>query len=99
MWMAGVDVELVYLSPLYHIASLSHLNPIDKAGHDAQVVGDPDDGHAQLPTQLLEQTDDLALKGHIQSCRRLVGDQRSGVAGKAMAIIARWRIPAENYCG
>jgi hypothetical protein len=56
-------------------------------------VGDPDDGHADLITEFLDQVNDLGLDGDVQGGGGLIGDER------AMAIIARWRIPPENWWG
>jgi hypothetical protein len=36
---------------------------------------------------------------HVERGRRLVGDQQSGSLTSAIAIITRWRIPPENWCG
>ena len=46
-----------------------------------------------------DQVEDLRLDGHVERGGRLVGDQQLGVADSAIAIIARWRMPPENWCG
>ena len=49
--------------------------------------------------QVPHQVEDLRLHGHVERGRRLVGDEQLGVADSAMAIIARCRMPPENWCG
>ncbi len=53
-----------------------HSHPIGDAAHDAQIVGDEQHRHGELPLQLLHQLEDLSLDGHIQSRGRLIGDQQ-----------------------
>ena len=44
--------------------------------------------------------EDLRLDRHVERGRRLVGDQQtSGLHASAIAIITRWRMPPENWCG
>ena len=69
-------------------------------GDDAEVVGDHDDRGAVVVLQLVHQLEDLRLRRHVERRRRLVGDQqRSGSLTSAIAIITRWRMPPENWCG
>jgi hypothetical protein len=52
-----------------------------------------------VPRLLLEldhQVEDLRLDGDVERRRRLVGDQHLRVAGSAMAIMTRWRMPPES---
>ena len=44
--------------------------------------------------------EDLRLDRHVERGRRLVGDQqrRAGTTS-AIAIITRWRMPPESWCG
>ena len=44
--------------------------------NDAQVMGDHDDGHAQLFLQVHHQLQDLSLYGHVRGGGRLVCDQQ-----------------------
>jgi len=41
----------------------------------------------------------IALESSRQRRGRLVGDEQLGLAGRAMAIITRWRIPPLNSWG
>ena len=49
--------------------------------------------------QVGEQREHLRLDGHVERGRRLVGDQHLGRQASAIAIITRWRMPPENWCG
>ena len=46
-----------------------------------------------------DQLEDLRLDGHVERRRGLVGDQQLGSLSSAIAIITRWRMPPENWCG
>jgi hypothetical protein len=43
--------------------------------------------------------EDLRLDGDVEGGRGLVGDQQVGLAGEAMAIMTRWRMPPESSWG
>ena len=49
--------------------------------------------------QLAHQVEDLRLDGDVERRGRLVGDQQCGSQASAMAIITRWRMPPESWCG
>ena len=66
---------------------------------DSEVVGDQDHAHPELVAQAGEQVEDLGLDRDVERGRRLVGDQQLGFSRSAVAIITRWRIPPENWCG
>ena len=53
---------------------------VHHAGDDAQVMGDPDDGHAELLFQAQHQVNDLGLDGDVESGGGFVGDEQGGVA-------------------
>jgi hypothetical protein len=46
-----------------------------------------------------DQLEDLRLDRDVERGRRLVGDEQVRAAASAIAIIARWRMPPENWCG
>ena len=49
---------------------------------------------------LVQQLEDLRLDRDVERGRRLVGDQqRRDRTTSAIAIITRWRMPPENWCG
>ena len=50
--------------------------------HHAQIMGDQDDGRAEVTTQPLDQLEDLGLHRHIERRGRLVGDKQRGIAGE-----------------
>ena len=68
-------------------------------GDHAEIVGDQQHRHADLLLQLAHQLENLRLDRHVERGRRLVGDQQLRVADSAMAIITRWRMPPESWCG
>jgi len=45
-----------------------------------------------------KQQEDLDLHGASSAGRRLVGEQDFGLAGRASAIMARWRMPPDISC-
>ena len=52
-----------------------------------------------LALQVLQQVHDLGLHRDVERGGRLVGDQHLGSSASAIAIMTRWRIPPENWCG
>ena len=73
-------VEDVVAAALFDdLARVHDDDVIGHIGHDTQVVGDHDDGHAELLLQLLHQLQNLRLDGDVQGGGRLVGDQQLGV--------------------
>ena len=67
-------------------------------GNDAKIVRD-EQMAMPLGPRLRHQLEDLRLHRHVERGRRLIGDQRSGPHASAMAIITRWRMPPESWCG
>ncbi len=63
-----------------HLTTIHHADAIGNFGNDADVVGDNDDAQITLPTQRLDQVEDLFLDRDIQRCRRLIRDHQIGVA-------------------
>ena len=63
-------------------AGIHHQHSLRQARDHPEIMGDPDDGHAQLIAQALDQIDDLGLDGDIQGGRRFVGYQDLWVAGQ-----------------
>jgi hypothetical protein len=57
------------------------------------------DRHAELAPQVAQQVEDLGLDGDVERGRRLVGDQQRGWQASAIAIITRWRMPPDSWCG
>ena len=70
-----------------------------RLGDDAEVVRDQDHADVEVALDLVDQLEDLRLHGHVE---RVVGSSAISTAGlctSAIAIIARWRMPPENWCG
>ena len=63
--MAWLVVKLNGGGGLYHAAGVHDVHPVGVARDDAQVVGDDDDGRAQLAGQAGEELQDLGLDGHV----------------------------------
>ena len=59
------------------------VHPVRVARDDAEVVRDDDDGDAEPARQVFHQFENLRLNRHVESGRRLIGDQQLGIAGQA----------------
>jgi hypothetical protein len=68
-------------------------------GHHAEVVGDEQHTRAMPSLDVLDQVEDLRLRGHVQRRGRLVGDQQRRFQASAMAIMMRWRWPPDSWWG
>ncbi|WP_216849161.1 hypothetical protein [Pimelobacter simplex] len=55
---------------------------VGDAAHDVHLVGDHDDGEAEVVAQLGEQVEDGAGAVRVEPGRRLVGEQHRGVEGQ-----------------
>ncbi len=63
--------------------AVHHDDPVDQPRHHAEVVGDPDGGHAEFPAKLVDERQDLLLDGDIQGSGRLVGDEHPRAHGQS----------------
>ena len=63
------------------LAGVHDVDPLDRLGDHAHVVGDQHQGHAALALQVDQEIEDLRLDGHIERRGRFVGDQEPRVAG------------------
>ncbi len=52
-----------------------------------------------VPGAVADQVEDLRLDGHVERGGGLVRQQHARAAGSAMAIMTRWRMPPESWCG
>ena len=82
--------------PALHDLSRPHDDHLVRhAAHDAEIVGDEHERHAEPVAQLLEQRQDLRLHRHVERGGRLVGDQHVGLTRErhgdhhALALAAR----------
>ena len=64
------------------LAVLHHAKPIGDPAHDAEVMGDEQQRHAEPLLDVLEKLDDLRLHRDIERGGRLVGDQEVGLIGE-----------------
>ena len=76
----GVVEDLLGGAALAVGAGVHDHDLIAHLGDDAQVVGDHDDGHAQLLLERLHELEDLGLDGDVERRGGLVGDQDIGLA-------------------
>ena len=61
--------------PLLHQPARVHdVEAMGGPGHQGQVVGDQQEGHAELALQRNQKLHDLRLHGNIQGCGGLVGN-------------------------
>ena len=67
---------------LHDLAGIHHRDAVADLDGDPDVVGDEDDGHAELALQLAQQQQDLDLHGGIERGGRLVRQQDLGPAGE-----------------
>ena len=59
--MAGGAEQLLHLSMLNNLTTIHHHDAVSDARDDAKVMGDPDDPHAQIPTKVFHQLQNLCL--------------------------------------
>ena len=97
--MARPRQQLVDRRILDHLAGIHRDDAVAGFGHHAEIVADEQQRGAGAIAEVDQQIDDLCLHGHVERGGRLVGDQQRGLAGQAMAIIARCRMPPESWCG
>ena len=91
--------ELLRRAGLHEHARVHHVHALAHARDDAEVVRDQDQRRVLLRDELAQQVEDLRLDRDVERGRRLVGDQSFGSQASAIAIIARCRMPPENWCG
>jgi len=82
VFMMGIREDLIGRAAFDNVAGVHDGDAVAHGGDDAQVMGDDDDGHAQLLLQIHHQFQDLRLNGDVQSRGRLVGDQQLRLAGQ-----------------
>ena len=67
------------VASLHNLAGIHDAHPVAELGDDAQMVGDEEDGAADLALQGFQELDRGELQGGVQRRRRLVGDQKLGL--------------------
>ena len=78
--MAGLREETVGAAGLHEHAGVHHVHALAHAGDDAEVVRDHDQRRVALGDEGLQDLEDLRLDRHVESGRRLVGDQQLRLA-------------------
>ena len=73
--MFGIGDDLANGAGFDDLAQVHHGHVVGDLGYHTQVVGDENDGHAQLIAKLAKKIKDLGLNGHIESGGGLVGDE------------------------
>ena len=69
-------IENILGSAVFHdLTGVHNGNTVGHVGHDAQVMGDEDNGQLTLPLQLVDKIQNLGLDGHVQSGGGLITDQ------------------------
>jgi len=63
-------------------SAVHHGHPVGDRRGDAEVVGDQEHGHAELPPQRVEQLQDFRLRGDVERRGRLVRDQQPRLGGE-----------------
>ena len=65
------------------LTGIHHGHAVGDVAHDAEVVRDEQDAHAQAGLEVAEQFEDLRLNGHVQRGGRLVGHEELRLAGQS----------------
>ena len=76
-------------SPPRRAGPLEQRDAVGHLGDDAHVVGDEENGGAELRCKFAHQLEDLRLDGDVEGGRRLVGDQHLRAAARARSRSSR----------
>ena len=68
---------------LHDLARVHDVDPVGHIGHDAQVVGDEDDGEVTLFLDIVDELQNLGLNGHVQRSGGLVADEDLRITGQS----------------
>ena len=82
VWVTGVGEELAHRRVLDELAGIHHADAVADRRDDAEVVRDVDHRHAELGAQPTQQVEDLRLRRHVETGRRLVEDDELRIAGE-----------------
>ena len=82
VFVGRVVEDIVGEAAFDHLAGVHDGDAVAGAGHDAQVVGNEYDGHAQPILKIHDKLQDLGLDGDVQRRGGLVGDKQLGLAGQ-----------------
>ena len=80
MFRRGED--LLHRPLLDDLAAVHDADHVRDAAHDAEIVGDEQQAHAEPAANLREQRQDLRLHGDVERRGRLIRDQQIGLVGE-----------------
>ena len=95
----GTLKDLVHRSLLHDPAGVHHRDVIGHLGDHAQVMRDQEDGGVVAFLEIFHQGQDLRLDGDVEAVVGSSAIRSTGSQAIAIAIIARWRMPPESWCG
>ena len=76
--MFGIGEDYPGRADFRHFGGIHHGHPVGHFGHHADVMGDEQDGQAELFLELPEQVEEFGLDDHVQRGGRFVGDDEFG---------------------
>ena len=82
VFMLGCCKQLFDRSLFHHLALLHDADIISHMLHDAKIMGDQQQGHAEFLLQVFEQLKNLCLHRYVKCRRRFISDQQVGIIGK-----------------
>ena len=97
-WCGSCE-DRVDVGALHDLAGVHHHDLLGHLGDDAEVVGDEHDRH---PVLFPERFISSRICAWIVTSSAVVGSSAissSGLVDSAIAIITRWRMPPESWCG
>ena len=68
--------QLIGTGHLHHLAEVHNADAVGEVLDDGQVMGNEENGQAELLPQLVQQVDNLGLNGHVQRGHGLVGNDQ-----------------------
>ncbi|MPM94171.1 hypothetical protein SDC9_141316 [bioreactor metagenome] len=80
--MRGAGIQVIDLGFFNNITTIHYNNALSQAGDDTQIMGDPNNGHAQFIAQAFNQVGDLSLNGHVKSGGGFICNKDLGVTRK-----------------
>ena len=79
--MDGVFKQGELVAGFHNIAAVHNIDAVGIAGHQPQIVGDDDDGETLVAGKLLQQIQNLCLRGDVQRGGSFVGNQYFRLGG------------------
>ena len=82
IWVPRSLKECLARSGLHNLAGIHHRNPVRHLGDDPKIVRNEQQGHPALALKLTQHVEHLGLNRHVERRRRLIRDEKRGVAGQ-----------------